>query len=169
MIRLNAFRGLFFWLVILVLCICSCKEAPQPVKPPPVQKPVIREPSFSITSIKILQAELINTRLKVLLRIDNPNSFPVTLSSFSYELYGEGRFWADGAVKDVFTVPASGYSEKDLFLVMNFIDMRRDLLDKVIAMEMVKYRFTGAVEINAENMPVLSRSFNLEGESEVTE
>ena len=114
-----------------------------------------------------MQAELINTRLKVKLRIENPNPFPVSLSSFKYELYGEGRFWADGTEKNVFTVPASDFTEKELFLVMNFIDMRRDLLDKVIEMKSVAYRFTGTVEINAENMPLLSKRFNMEGESEV--
>jgi hypothetical protein len=64
-------------------------------------------------------------------------------------------------------VPASGFAEKELFLVMNFIDMRRDLLDKVIEMELVAYRFAGVFEINAENMPLLSKRFDLEGESEV--
>ena len=153
---------------ILVFCIFSCKDTPVPPKAPPVVVPAIREPVFSISSIKIMQAELVNTRLKVKIRIENPNSFPVELSSFKYELFGEGRFWADGIEKNVFTVPASGFAEKDLFLVMNFIDMKRDLLDKVIAMDMVKYRFAGSVTINAEDMPILNKNFNLEGESEVT-
>ena len=151
--------------IFLVLCIFSCKDTPP--KAPSVMVPTIREPVFSISSIKIMQAELVNTRLKVKIRIDNPNSFPVELSSFEYELYGEGRFWADGKEKNVLTVPASGFTEKDLFLIMNFIDMKRDLLDKVIAMELVNYRFAGTVTINAEDMPILNKSFNLEGESEV--
>ena len=173
---MNCFRpvaGRFFPLVILIICalgfcVFSCKEQPsvvQSVPAPPL--PLIQEPAFSISSIKIQQAELVNTRLKVKLRIDNPNPFPVTLSSFEYELYGEGRFWADGTEKNVFTVPASSYLEKDLFLIMNFIDMRRELLDQVIAMELVAYRFTGSVEINAEDKPVFTQNFNLEGESEV--
>ena len=160
-------------LLIAVLLIFACKNTPPP-PPPPITKPLpppvrqLLEPAFFISSITIMQAELINTRLKVKLRIENPNPFPVSLSSFKYELYGEGRFWADGTEKNVFTVPASGFAEKDLFLVMNFIDMGRDLLDKVIAMDFVAYRFSGNVVINAMDMPVLTKSFNLEGESEVT-
>ena len=167
------FRNLFLYIngiiFIIVLGLFSCKQTPETlVIPPLVEEPAIKEPVFSISSIMILQAELVNTRLKVRLRIENPNPFPVILSSFEYKLYGEGRFWADGTEKNVVIVPAKGVADKDLFVIMNFIDMKRDLLDKVIAMEMVAYRFTGSVEINAEDMPILSRSFNLEGESEVT-
>jgi len=165
-------RGRFFPLNIILVCalgfcVFSCRDTPVVQSVPAPRPPLIQEPSFSITSIKIQQAELVNTRLKVKLRIDNLNPFPVTLSSFKYELYGDGRFWAGGTEKNVFTVPASSYSEKDLFLVMNFIDMKRDLLDRIIAMESVAYRFAGSVEINAEDKPVLTQTFNLEGESEV--
>ena len=152
-----------FLLFAAVLALAACKNNPEPI----VSGPRILEPGFSISSIMILQAELVNTRLKVKVRIDNPNPFPVTLSSFQYELYGEGHFWADGTEKNVFTVPASGYAEKDLFVVMNFIDMKRGLLDKVIAMDFVAYRFAGSVTITADEMPALIKEFNLEGESEV--
>ena len=154
---LKKLAGVF---LLAVLAFFSCT-----ITPP--DDPGIQEPDFSISSIKILQAELVNTRLKVKVRIENPNPFPVSLSSFTYELYGEGRFWAEGTEKNVFTVPASGFVEKDLFLVMNFIDMKRDLLDKVIAMENVAYRFEGSVQISAADMPLLTKSFSLEGKSEV--
>jgi LEA14-like dessication related protein len=109
--------------------------------------PRIREPEFTITAIAILQAELINTRFRVNLRIDNPNIFPVDLSSFGYELYGAGRFWADGREEDVLHIPARGSAETRLFLIMNFINMKRSLLDEVIAMRQVRYRFTGEAEV----------------------
>jgi LEA14-like dessication related protein len=153
-------------IIVMVLCVFACKETPPPKAKPAI--PRIAEPKFSITAITILQDNLVNTRLKVTLRIENPNAFPVALSSFEYELYGEGQFWADGAEKNVVSVEALSRTEKDLLLVMNFIDMKRDLLDKVIAMELVNYRFTGTVAINAANMPLLLKNFDLEGESEVS-
>ncbi|MDR1278520.1 MAG: LEA type 2 family protein [Treponema sp.] len=109
--------------------------------------PRIREPEFTITAIAIMQAELINTRFRVSLRIDNPNVFPVDLSSFGYELYGAGRFWADGREEDVLHIPALGSAETRLFLMMNFINMKRSLLDEVIALRQVRYRFTGEAEV----------------------
>jgi LEA14-like dessication related protein len=131
--------------------------------------PRIKEPVFTITSIAILQAELINTRFRVNLRIDNPNFFPVDLSSFGYELYGEGRFWAGGEERDVLHIPAKGSDETKLFLMMNFIDMRRSLLDEVIAMDLVRYRFKGEVLVGTgvKYLPAFDMAFDKSGMSEV--
>jgi LEA14-like dessication related protein len=133
--------------------------------------PRIQEPVFTIESIRILQAELINTRLKVKIKIDNPNPFPVSLSSFSYELYGAGRYWAEGKQKNVYEIPGKESAEADLYLVMNFTNMRRDVLDRIIEMRLVRYRFTGETEISTEveYLPVFTSRFDLEGESEVSE
>ena len=161
------FKAIFVRLLVffaVTLFVFSCKVTPETAG----KGSRIQEPDFSISSIVILQAELVNTRLKVKLRIENPNPFPVSFSSLEYELYGEGRFWAEGTEKNAFTVPASDFIEKDLYLIMNFIDMKRGLLDKVIAMESVEFRFAGTVVINAMDMPILTKSFDLEGESEVT-
>jgi LEA14-like dessication related protein len=131
--------------------------------------PRVREPEFTITSIAILQAELINTRFAVNLRIDNPNAFPLSLSSFEYELYGEGRFWAGGREENIMIIPAKGSEETKLFLLMNFINMERRLLDEVIAMSLVRYRFHGKTEIGT-GFSWLSRfrvDFDLSGSSEV--
>ncbi|MDR0624216.1 MAG: LEA type 2 family protein [Treponema sp.] len=131
--------------------------------------PRIREPEFTITAIAILQAELINTRFRVNLRIDNPNMFPVDLSSFGYELYGAGRFWADGREEDILHIPARGSAETRLFLMMNFINMKRSLLDEVIAMRQVRYRFTGEAEVGTgvSWLPRFRMGFDHTGDSDV--
>jgi LEA14-like dessication related protein len=131
--------------------------------------PRIMEPQFTITSIAIMQAELINTRFRVCLRIDNPNIFPVSLSSMGYELYGEGRFWADGREKEILVIPAQGSSETNLFLIMNFINMKRQLLDDIIAMRLVRYRFTGNVEVGTgvSWLPSFNMGFDRSGNSVV--
>jgi LEA14-like dessication related protein len=131
--------------------------------------PRIRKPDFFITTIAIMRAELINTRLKVKLRVDNPNGFPVELSSFSYELYGGDRFWADGKETEAFLIPARGSAETELSLVMNFINMRRELLDQIISMRQVKYRFAGeaAISTNLEFLPHFMVDFDRSGDSAV--
>jgi LEA14-like dessication related protein len=131
--------------------------------------PRVRKPEFTITEIAILQAELINTRLRVKLRIDNPNPFPVELSSFGYELYGAGRFWAEGRETELLRIPAGGSAETRLFLLMNFINMKRDLLDEVIAMRRVLYRFTGEALIGTgvSWLPEFRMRFDCQGRSEV--
>jgi LEA14-like dessication related protein len=131
--------------------------------------PRIREPEFSISSIAILKDELVNTRFKVELRIHNPNIFPVVLSSFGYELYGKGRFWANGREENVLEVPARGSAETELFLMMNFINMRRDLLDEVIALGNVPYRFAGEARVDTgiPLLPSFTMGFDRQGTSVV--
>jgi len=131
--------------------------------------PRIREPQFSITSIAIMQAELVNTRFKVSLRVDNPNIFPLSLSSFEYKLYGDGNFWADGTEEDALYIPAQSSAQTDLFLVMNFIDMKRKLLDDIIAMRQVRYRFLGNVDVEtgADWLPAFNMGFDRSGNSPV--
>jgi LEA14-like dessication related protein len=133
--------------------------------------PRIQEPVFTITSIAVLKAELVNTRFRVSLRVDNPNPFPMELSSFIYELYGDGRFWADGQEKDVLAIPGKGTAEARLFLLMNFIDMKRSLLDQIIALEDVRYRFGGEVRVTTgvDYLPAFRSVFDLSGYSKVYE
>jgi LEA14-like dessication related protein len=131
--------------------------------------PRIRAPEFTIASIAVIKAELVNTRFRVDLTIDNPNVFPVTLSSLSYELYGRGRFWARGRERDVLAVPARGRAAARLFLEMNFTNMRRDLLDEVIALGTVAYRFTGEalVDTGLPLLPSFKTDFDRQGASTV--
>jgi LEA14-like dessication related protein len=133
--------------------------------------PRIKAPEFNITSIVILKAELINTRFKVRLRIDNPNLFPVDLASFTYELYSSGRLWADGEEQETLHIPAKGSADTDLFLLMNFINMRRDLLDQVIALRQVRYRFKGeaVVDTHIEYLPSFLMAYDCSGLSNVIE
>jgi LEA14-like dessication related protein len=134
-----------------------------------VNFPRIRKPDFNITEIKIVQAELINTRLKVSIQVDNPNHFSVELTSFNYELYGDGRFWARGEETDLLNIPAKDSAEIDLFLTMNFTNMRRNVLDQVIKMTEVRYRFNGnaAVETGISYLPHFIMDFEHQGNSDV--
>jgi LEA14-like dessication related protein len=133
--------------------------------------PRVREPDFTITAIAIKKAELINTRFLVKLRVDNPNVFPVELSAFSYELYGGDRFWAEGEETGALLIPARGFAETELSLVMNFINMRRNVLDQIIAMRQVNYRFAGEAMIRTDNefLPHFPVDFDRSGYSAVVD
>jgi LEA14-like dessication related protein len=169
----------FFPLLSLAICLfaasCATKppaeEPPATVAPLPEPEPGILEPEFSISSIAILQAELINTRFKVRLRVDNPNSVPLELSAFAYELYGAGRYWAEGRESGSLEIPPEGRAEKDLFLLMNFTNMKRDVLDQIIALKAVAYRFSGEATVRArgagEGLPPFVMRFDRSGESPV--
>ncbi len=107
----------------------------------------VLKPLLRISSIKIHREELINTSMNVSLEIENPNDFPLDLSELTYEIFGEGRYWAEGMQKASFQIPAYTKSNVVLQITMNFIDMKRDLLDQFIKMQDVGYRFQGNVRV----------------------
>jgi len=131
----------------------------------------MRPPEFTIIDIAILQAELINTRFRVGMRIENPNPFPLTLSAFGYELYGNGLFWADGMMRDLIEIPAKSYVTGNLLLLMNFMGMRRGLLDQIINLVDVNYRFVGRAHVSTgiTYLPEFIAHFDLSGFSQVIE
>ena len=133
--------------------------------------PGVQAPVFKIISIAILKAELVNTRFRVGLEISNPNPYPVKLSAFAYELYGNGRLWADGSEKNIIDVSGKSSVKGNLYLIMNFINMKRDLLDQIIRLEDVNYRFAGTaqVSVGVEYLPDFLTGFDLSGYSEVLE
>jgi len=134
-----------------------------------VNFPGIQAPHFSIASIAILKAELINTRFRVKMKIDNPNPFPLELSNFIYELYGNGRLWANATEKKSLVVEGKSSVQSDLFLIMNFINMERRLLDQIINLVSVNYRFIGEAQVSTgiDYLPKFGTGFDLSGYSEV--
>jgi LEA14-like dessication related protein len=147
------------------------QSAPVLEAEPEVIIPVIDilEPEFSIVSIYILKADLVVTEFETVLRIDNPNEFEVEFSSIIYELYGNGSFWADGKGSGILHVPALSSSETNFIFKMNFIDMNRRLLDDVIALKPIDYRFKGQAHVQPElqNYPAFIANFDCSGYSQV--
>jgi LEA14-like dessication related protein len=129
----------------------------------------VKEPEIEITSIVILQADLINTQFETVLRIKNPNDFAVELSSLSYELYGNDFFWAGGTGNDILRIPARSSCETKFNFIMNFINMNRRLLDDVIAMRRVSYRIKGEAEVrpSVSRVSPFTMSYDISGLSEV--
>ena len=153
---------LLTFLLMAALFLSACKTTP-------VGRAVL--PEFSITEIAILKAELVNTRFRVNMRINNPNHFPLELSAFSYRLYGNDLLWAEGTERNLFVIPAESSIEARLFLLMNFIDMDRNLLDQVINLVDINYRFTGDVQVSAASGGIrdFRTVFDLSGFSRVLE
>jgi LEA14-like dessication related protein len=159
-------KFLFFLLVVLISA--ACKSPPKAAGKAEIE---VKEPEFEILSIAIIKADLINTQFEAVIKIDNPNEFAVSLSSLNYRLYGNGRFWADGKGNDILHIPARSSCEAEFVFSMNFINMTRSLLDDIIAMRNVNYRFAGDVEVKPD-IPMLvpfQMSFERSGFSIVKE
>jgi LEA14-like dessication related protein len=153
----------FFIILLAVQFFFACKTPATQV----VQNIEVVEPKFEIISIVILQADLINTEFETVLKIDNPNGFTVELSTLKYELFGNGLLWADGIENDILRVPAKSTLETKFNFSMNFINMNRKLLDDVIAMRQVQYRFRGNALVRAPGAQTFTMNYNCTGLSEV--
>jgi LEA14-like dessication related protein len=137
----------FLFIIIIIYLLTGCKT-PKPVVVEPEAVIEVKDPEFNIISIAVIQADLINTQFEAVIKIDNPNAFDVNLSSLGYELYGNGKLWADGKGADVLRVPALSSCQTEFRFSMNFINMSRPLLDDIIAKRQVRYRFAGNVNVN---------------------
>jgi len=159
-------RKLLFFLLILTL-LSACKTRPQELNP--VETEPVLEPVFELVSIIIIQADLINTQFEAVLKVTNPNRFALSLSSLKYQLYGNNLFWAEGRGSSILHVPANSERETTFRFTMNFIDMNRRLLDDIIAMRQVNYRFKGEAEIKPEvpHTPSFTMNFDIFGLSNV--
>ena len=174
-------KYLLLFLPVFILMF-ACKSQPPHIASIPVIRPV-----FDITSIYIIQADLVVTEFEAVIKIDNPNNFPMELYSINYELFGNNHFWADGTTENfrsvdnrleaaanskhkyVFQIPAEASAEAKFTFQMNFINMPRSLLDDVIAMRQVNYRFKGKAEVRAiiEDAKIFTAEFDCTGLSDV--
>jgi len=159
----------FLSFLLLITLLCACKSQPQIAVGEPEPVIEVLEPVFEITSIHIIQADLVNTQFETVLKVTNPNEFTLSLSSLKYRLYGNGLLWADGSGNDILHIPAKSSSETKFRFSMNFINMNRRLLDDVIAMRQVSYRFRGEAEVQPDvpRLPPFVMNFDCAGLSDV--
>jgi len=144
--------------LLIVLLLMACKS--QPVI---VELPIdIIEPKFEVVSIYIIQADIVVTEFEAVIKIDNPNNFAIDLLAIKYELYGDNYFWADGIAKDILQIPADSSAETKFRFTMNFINTNRKLLDDVIAMRRINYRFKGQAEIRFDALRVSTSNVNFD-------
>jgi LEA14-like dessication related protein len=153
----------------MIALVFACKSQPQIEEEESVIPVDVLEPEFEIVSIIVIQADLVNTQFETVLKVNNPNEFALQLSSLKYQLYGNGLFWADGARNDILQIPARSSSETKFRFSMNFINMNRRLLDDIIAMRQVRYRFRGEAEIQPDitNHPHFVMNFDITSLSDV--
>jgi len=126
-------------------------------------------PEFEVVSIVILQADLVVTEFKTVIKVTNPNDFGLELTELTYELYGNGEFWEGNTANKTMQIPSAGFSETDFIFQMNFINNTRKLLNEVIAMRQVNYIFKGKAKVqpDLQNIGPFIMNYYCRGLSEV--
>ena len=73
--------------------------------------PKLQSPHLSIVNVEHLSSTLWEQRLRVHIRVENPNDRVLPVSALTYSIEVAGQELAHGAANESFTVPARGESE----------------------------------------------------------
>jgi LEA14-like dessication related protein len=81
--------------------------------------PKFETPRLSIVNVELVKSELFEQRLKVRLRVQNPNDRALPVKGVSYRLEVGGEDFAQGVSASSFNVPAFGEAEFDMNVTAN--------------------------------------------------
>ncbi|MEZ5498353.1 MAG: LEA type 2 family protein [Steroidobacteraceae bacterium] len=109
----------------------------------------LQAPNLSIISLQVEKSDLLEQRLKLRMRVQNPNDRELPVKGLSYTVEVAGEDFGRGVSGAGFVVPAFGEAEFDMFLTTNLAgglirllgtlnDSQRDALD---------YRIVGKVSL----------------------
>lgn len=111
--------------------------------------PKLEAPTLSIVTVQLTSGTLWEQRLKVRMRVHNPNDRALPVRSLDYALEVEGQPFASGASDSSFTVPPLGETEFDMSLTTNMAGTLVKLLGRGpdALGQSVAYRLTGKVTL----------------------
>lgn len=121
----------------------------------------VQPPSVSISEIHLVEAQLLEQRYRLRLRLQNPNSFALPISGMEYRLFINGVEFARGVSSQSAYVPA--YEERllDVEMVSTIGSLVGQLRNWSRRPEQaVRYRLAGEVDVAARFAPV---SFEFHG------
>jgi LEA14-like dessication related protein len=73
--------------------------------------PKLQSPQLSIVNVEHLGSNLLEQRLRVHIRVENPNDRELPVAALTYSIEVAGQEFAHGAANESFTVPPRGESE----------------------------------------------------------
>lgn len=111
----------------------------------------LEAPNLSVINLEMLESSLFTQRLKVRVRVQNPNDIDLPVKGVSAKLEIDGEEFASGVSANSFVVPAFGESEFDLLvdasMARTVIGMLGKGRDK--PMESLDYRLSGKVSLSS--------------------
>jgi LEA14-like dessication related protein len=106
----------------------------------------LEAPALSIVSVQLTSGTLWEQRLKVRMRVHNPNDLALPVKSLEYTLEVEGQPFASGVSDASFVVPALGETEFEMSMTTNVAGTLVKLLaGGPDSLQSVAYRLTGKV------------------------
>jgi LEA14-like dessication related protein len=111
--------------------------------------PRLETPTLSVVNVELLESDLWEQRIKVRMRVQNPNDRALPIKGLSYALDVAGQELAHGVSGDSFTVPALGEAEFDMNVTANMAGALVKLLGRGDELgEEVDYRIRGKISLS---------------------
>lgn len=111
--------------------------------------PKLEAPKLSIVDAQVLSTDLWSQRLKLRLRVQNPNDRALPVKGLEYTIEVEGQQFASGESAASFVVPAMGQAEFDTNVTTNLAGALMKLLSHgPNAGHDVSYRLSGKVSLS---------------------
>jgi LEA14-like dessication related protein len=96
-------------LLTLVLCVSGCS----------LFLPKLERPKLSVVNIELQKSDLWEQRMRVRMRVENPNDRPIPVKGLTVALDVQGQEVAHGVSGASFEVPALGEAEFDMNMTAN--------------------------------------------------
>ncbi|HJS21037.1 MAG TPA: LEA type 2 family protein [Steroidobacteraceae bacterium] len=129
------------WIVVVMVALLSACAA----------QTQLEAPNLSVINMEMLESSLFTQRLKVRVRVQNPNDVELPVKGVSAKLEIAGEEFASGVSANSFVVPAFGESEFDLLvdasMARTVLGMMGKGKDK--SMESLDYRISGKVSLSS--------------------
>ncbi len=112
--------------------------------------PKLEAPRLSIVSVSLLKSDLWEQRLKVRMRVQNPNDRTLPVKGLSYSIDLEGQEFASGVSGASFVVPADGEAEFDMNVTANMAGALFKLFGRgaEAQTDRIEYRIRGKVSLS---------------------
>jgi LEA14-like dessication related protein len=137
MLRVAAGYTRRWWILACGLCLAGCAGAFSDVEPPEV----------SLAGLAFEQPGLFEQRLRVDVRLRNPNDFALDVERVLFDLevndHGLGKAWTT----DAFDVPAFGEAVVPVTVVVPTSDLLERIMDFSMT-QRLDYRLKGEVKLN---------------------
>jgi LEA14-like dessication related protein len=110
--------------------------------------PKFETPRLSVIGLEMQSADIFSQRLKVRMRVQNPNTRELPVKGISYRIEVADSELGQGLTNTPFVVPAMGEAEFDVQVTTNAVGMLAKLLSRRKS-ESLDYRLVGEVALSS--------------------
>jgi LEA14-like dessication related protein len=107
----------------------------------------LETPRLDVVNAEMLDSGILQQRLKLRVRVQNPNARELPVNGVSAELEVQGERLASGVSAQEFTVPAFGESEFDLIVTANMAATLFRMIGSGDPGKSIDYRLKGKVNL----------------------